>query len=637
MTDANTSLMIHGDVILNEGPITVDRIDLGAVDYSMEALQSPPIFEIAALLSEVDTQLESLDAAPESLSPHHYEQNARELLIERERQSRLERERARLKRHLALSRDRQEEEDNIDGEQNPGSWRSQNETEFSAEDFVVMSTSNHRRHNQQDSETGDNKSAVCTVGDASDVLSTHPSHDGRILDHSYGYAMERFLSENSGGMERSNHPMEVLNEIDPGLQHASSFDRTDSGEFRLVNILTHDDDHFLNGYNELHTIGASNTDDDSNQLQRMSEHDVRVDNDDDQDDNNIHIHDGSSHSNLVGSDDEGNSVHLDDDEDGSQSDLNDGVSYNHSRLGHHSDVLDYTSSIGNMSTHSTHGESIPHFQSLSNFDFRPMSNILSEGTHTTVQESISASSIHGRMTDAHPSFSLLDDQANFQPPSIEALEESDSIVSITSVVANVSVHSDESNIPLSIPRSRRNTHNEIIQITVQLDSSEIRSQQTYVMDRSDHSSRRGGNDYELDYESVDSGHSSIGIGKHPLSEESSREYDRISTTRAGRSSRMNESYGLRRYGVADNHPQPHMMDEFHSSSKTSRKLPSTVVSYQQRIKSVDSVFDSSVGSHETHSLNQVYENTMDRRQQFIEQQLLAQGKLSTLIRSSFLL
>lgn len=596
---------IPGDIPTNDENVSDNRVDLGTNRgvYSIDVL--PPLitrdpFDITAFHSEVDTQLESLDA-PDSLSPHHYEQNARELLIERERQSRLERERARLKRHLALSRDRQEEEEDYQEEEeqqddlfnNHESWRSHHDTEFSDEDFLARRTRNHHHH---DSEQGDNKSAVCTVGEASEILSTHPSNDGRTsMIHPYGYVMERFLSENLGAMERPQYPpMELMNEIDPLLQHSSGYI----------------DSRFPSSF----VSESRNYSDHSDEFQRLIEHNVRVH------DDALNLHDGSSHFDVTRrADDDVNDTDIDQDDVGIPSE-SDSVSYNsHSRLTGHSDVD--SDSIGNVSTHSTQGRTIPNLQSLSNFDLRPMPNIHSEGTQTTMQESISASSIQGRdSTDVHPtSLSSLDNNGNFQAISLEALGESNSIASITSVLANVSVHSDESNVPLSIPTSRRNTHDDMmIQMTVELATSEKSSQDPYEMDRSVHGL--------LDYESIaDSDHSSIGIGKHPLSPNSSTEYDKISTMRALRissgSSKMNESFESM-YRVADEKDAD--TDEIFSSGKTLHKVPSTVISYPQRRMS--KVFDSDFCSHDTRFFDEMVEDPMNfKKQQFIGMKVLAKG------------
>jgi len=594
--------------LLNDELITSIGIGGGAEaedDNTTEALfpHPPPIFEIATLHStEIDdTQGESLDA-PELLSPHQYEQNARELLIERERQSRLERDRARLKRHLALSRDRHEEElqqvnDGLNHETNEyGRVLSQDTNDHGSNHLDILR---------------DDKSAICTVGDASEIVSTHPSHDGRTLDHTYKYVMERFISENLGIMERSNHPRETMNEneTNPSLQQRAAHFRND--------FLTIPHNPLSSTYHTLLDDGAD-IDFHSTQIQRMSqdENDVTV---------SDHDHDSLSHSNLVGSDDN-DDVNNDDDNDVIQSDLDDGFSYNHSQLGNHSDVYDYTSSIGNISTQ---GENNLPFQSFSTFDFRPISNNFSEGggTHTTVQESTSASSVHGySLTTIHPSsFSLLDHQGNYQNTNVEALEESISVASITSVVANLSVHSDESNTSISIPISRRNIHGSMMQSPVERDSLDNRSQ-VHAIDRSILGSRNGGNHFPLDDVSVDSYHSSLGLGKHPLSE-SSEEYDKINTRRNLRisagSSTMNESYASKRYGLVEN-------GDLVCSAKISRKVPSTIFSHQTKKKLSDNLIDSGFGSRIINCHDVDGENSLPMRHQLLDEKRFTKGMLCIL-------
>jgi len=216
---ASVSIADDVEIMVESPPMHGVRWDLG--DYTHFASpDAPPSIATAATVASAQHPPSSAtgssrmidDATDEAAAAASSSQHltARERLVERERQSRLERQRAQVKRRIALNREAEEMElarAGIDVEQNGDDATMRAGYEGDGSDA-------HQRMEMLDELAGRDGSIVGTVGDASihggDV--EHHDHDYDVVDPAggvgnstasegeqggvaLGYAMERFLSE----------------------------------------------------------------------------------------------------------------------------------------------------------------------------------------------------------------------------------------------------------------------------------------------------------------------------------------------------------------------------------------------------------------------------------------------------------
>lgn len=150
------------------------------------------------------------DLPPILTPPRQLEQSAREQLIDRERQARMERERARLMRRFTLTRETDEEE---------------KKSVMNNDDFKLMSDFKNE-HEKSGEDDEDFKSLACTAGEESDeehcvsganVESSSCNANCVKDDNSatkLGFTMERFL-KNSLGVEDVENHLNVQAALDP--------------------------------------------------------------------------------------------------------------------------------------------------------------------------------------------------------------------------------------------------------------------------------------------------------------------------------------------------------------------------------------------------------------------------------------
>lgn len=202
--DADSSHQIHPDA--TNCMRNTHSCDIDAVSDRAECFAASPLsFHSGDIDIRYSTGNNKDPYLPRILTPpRQSEQSAKEQLIERERQARMERERARLKRQFTLSREKEEEEKAI-----------MNSVELKP-----------RGDLKNDDEDEDSKSLACTAGEEEsdeehDIKGVNTESAGYKTDSvnddksvtKLGFTMERFLQNNSMGVENM--------EVHPDLQAVS--------------------------------------------------------------------------------------------------------------------------------------------------------------------------------------------------------------------------------------------------------------------------------------------------------------------------------------------------------------------------------------------------------------------------------
>mmetsp|Transcript_9057 Transcript_9057/g.17081 ORF Transcript_9057/g.17081 Transcript_9057/m.17081 type:complete len:884 (-) Transcript_9057:113-2764(-) len=205
-------------------------------------VDSPLSFHCDLLLNQEDIDVrystgKNYTDLPHILTPPRYsEQSAKEQLIERERQARMERERARLKRQFTLRREQEEEEEGIvmnnNDTQPMGNLKNEHDKSLSDDD-----------DDDDEEEEEDSKSIACTAGEEesdeenveggnveSQVCNTECFKDDKSITK-LGFTMERFLKDNVGVEAVEIHPdLQAVSVPLPLSDVATSVNEEEEGE-----------------------------------------------------------------------------------------------------------------------------------------------------------------------------------------------------------------------------------------------------------------------------------------------------------------------------------------------------------------------------------------------------------------------